>query len=194
MCGFREAQLPQLSTLALALKSDGHLLPSCPWTPCSPAHCSLGTRTLQMIYYIYIEREFSRNPLLTSLSIILPFISPHSLSPTCQPYCYLALSPSQRKIHKVQIIDSPFDIFNFLLISVTYPRLLSGAAGEHMDCILLVMLFFNLLLITPAFLFVIVFAGWERSVHCSLCNSYSTKAGSSCLCLCRTNRSRILSD
>lgn len=39
-------------------------------------------------------------------------------------------------------MDSPFDIFNFLLISVTYPRLLSGAAGEHMDCILLVMFFF----------------------------------------------------
>lgn len=59
-------------------------------------------------------------------------------------------------------MDSPFHIFNFLLISVTYPSLLSGAAGEHMDCIVLVMFFFNLLLITPAFLFVIVFAGREE--------------------------------
>lgn len=64
--GFWEAQLAQLSTLALALKSDGHVLPGCSWTPCSSAQCSLGPRTLQMIYYRDWEkerdREFSPNP------------------------------------------------------------------------------------------------------------------------------------
>ncbi len=64
--GSGEAQLPQLSTLALALKSDGPLLPGCPWTPCSPAHCSLGPRTLQMIYYPYRERERALGPNLSS--------------------------------------------------------------------------------------------------------------------------------
>lgn len=59
--GSGEAQLPQLSTLALALKSDGPLLPGCPWTPCSPAHCSLGPRTLKMIYYPHRERALSPN-------------------------------------------------------------------------------------------------------------------------------------
>lgn len=53
--GFGEAQLPQLSTLALGLKSDGPLLPGCPWTPCPPVDCSLGPRTLQMIYDPHTE-------------------------------------------------------------------------------------------------------------------------------------------
>lgn len=66
--GFWEAQLPQLSTLALASKSDGHHLPGCSWTPCSSAQCSPEPRTLQMIYYIDWQREFS------------PFISDQALS------------------------------------------------------------------------------------------------------------------
>lgn len=121
-------KLPQLSTLALALKSDGPLLPGCPWTPCSPAHCSLEPRTLQMIYYPHRERERSAPNLSSprSLSILLPFISLHSLNPACQPYYFL--SPSKRKIHFQSsvlplhlIVDSPFVLEFFLLISVAYP-------------------------------------------------------------------------
>lgn len=118
--GSREAQLPQLSTLALALKSDGPLLPGCPWTPCSPAHCSLGPRTLQMIYYSHREREHSAptsphlplNPSPLHLSSLpqpwmpVPLLS-HSVSlkkrnllpefsPTCSFYCgrFIRIFPS----------------------------------------------------------------------------------------------------
>lgn len=110
----REALLPQLSTLALALKSDGPLLPGCPWTPCSPAHCSLGPRTREMIYYPPRERA-QPQPLFTSVSILLPFISLHSLHPACQLYYFLVLSLSKRKIQFRSpvlsshfILDSPF--------------------------------------------------------------------------------------
>lgn len=64
--GHREAQLPQLSTLALPLKSDGPLLPGCPWIPHSPAHCCPGPRTLQMIYYPEREKERALSSNLSS--------------------------------------------------------------------------------------------------------------------------------
>lgn len=60
--GSREAQLPQLSTLALAPKSDGPLLSGCPWTPCSPAHYSMGPRAVQTIYYTHREHSDPTSP------------------------------------------------------------------------------------------------------------------------------------
>ncbi len=197
--GSGEAQLPQLSTLALALKSDGPLLPGRPWTPCSPAHCSLGPRTLQMIYYPYRERERESaqpQPLLTSLSILLPFISLHSLNPACQPHYFLSLS--KRKIHFQSsilplhlIVDSPFFYWNFSFLSLLLIPLFfwSVATREHKDCVLLVMFF----LIPLLFCFSLC-CEVRTSVRCSICNSQSTKAVSSCLCLCHTNRHQILSD
>lgn len=112
--GSRGAQLPQLSTLALALKSDGPLLLGCPWTPCSPAHCSLGPRILQMIYYPHTG---SAQHLLTSLSVLLPFISLQSFNPACQPKCFSHFYFCHTKAYSRSpvlplhfIVDSPFFI------------------------------------------------------------------------------------
>jgi len=121
--GSREAQLPQLSTLALALKSDGPLLPVFPWTPCSQAHCSLGPRTKEMIYCPQRERERERTP-LSPLSSLLPFISFHSLNHACQPYYFFALSERKTtsSIFSFQHTEgSPFLTGIVPLISVAYP-------------------------------------------------------------------------
>lgn len=151
MCGSGEAQLPQLSTLALALKSDGPLLPACPWTPCSPAHCSLEPKTLQMIYYPHTERRLSPN--LSSPPS--QSFSPSSLfTPlTCQPYYFLTLSLSKRKIHSQSSVLTlilswthlyliffigKFSCPSYLCCLVPF---LSVLALEHRDCVLLVILF-----------------------------------------------------
>lgn len=134
-----EAQLPQLSTLGLALKSDGPFHPGCPWTPCSPAQCSLGPRTLQMIYY---PEKGSAQPLLTSFSILLPFISLHSLNPVCQPCYTLSLFLKEKFTSTVQSCLFHFIVnLSFILSLLLIPFFLSVAAREHKDYALLVMFF-----------------------------------------------------
>lgn len=192
--GSGEAQLPQLSTLALALKSDGPLLPGCPWTPCSPAHCSLGPRTLQMIYYPHREGELSPNlssppsQSFSPSSLFTPHASPITFS--------LRLSQTEKSTPRFQaslfhfITDSPFFYWNFSFLSLLLIPFFCVSCSWRTQ---------GLRSLSHVFLIPLLFyfSSWcevRICVRCSICNSQSTKAESSCLCLCHTNRHQILSD
>lgn len=126
ICGSREAHLPQLSTLALALKSDGPFLPGCPWTPCSPAHYSLGPRAMQVIYYPQRERERKREQAQHQpLSPPSQSFSPSSLFTPSTPALLLSHSVYLKKKNP-PLERSPAFSFSpglefFRLISLSYP-------------------------------------------------------------------------
>lgn len=101
------------------LAVPGHLAPQ-PTAGWDPEPCRW--------FITHRNREGTQpQPLLTSLSILLPFISLHSLNPTCQPYYFLTPSPSNRKIDfqgSVLFISSRTHLFLlefFLLIFVAHP-------------------------------------------------------------------------
>lgn len=169
--GSREAQLPQLSTLALAPKSDGPLLSGCPWTPCSPAHYSMGPRALQRIYYTHREHSDPTSPHLPlSTSFPSTLFTPSTLhaSPFTLSQFYLSLCQTL-----------PFHFYcGLLFINAAFPlSLLHGPlflvgrvhreSKNTSSCV---------------FLFFVVLKG-EKSVSTSICNSQSTKTESFCLSL-----------
>lgn len=101
--GHREAQLPQLSTFALPLKSDGPLLHGCPWIPHSPAHCCPGPGAPQMIYYKEREKK-GEHSALTSPHLPHDPSSLHlSLLPQlCMPVLLLSDTISQKNTNPLQ--------------------------------------------------------------------------------------------